>query len=47
MKNEKPKIAVIGVGNMGAAIVRGLILSSVTAPENVIIFDPDRDRWLG
>jgi pyrroline-5-carboxylate reductase len=44
MKNEKRKIAVIGVGNMGAAIVRGLILSSVTEPENVIIFDPDTDK---
>ena len=30
MKNEKPKIVVIGVGNMGAAIVRGLIDASVT-----------------
>jgi pyrroline-5-carboxylate reductase len=44
MKNEKPKIVVIGVGNMGAAIVRGLIDASVTAPENVIIFDPDREK---
>ena len=44
MKNKKPKIVVIGVGNMGAAIVRGLIDASVTAPENVIIFDPDREK---
>ncbi len=44
MKNDKLKMAIIGVGNMGAAIVRGLILSSVMEPDNVIIFDPDKDK---
>lgn len=44
MKNEKLTITVIGVGNMGAAIVRGLIGASIAAPDNVTIFDVDQAK---
>ncbi len=44
MKNDKLTISVIGVGNMGSAIVKGLVRSSVTIPENIRIFDPDASK---
>ena len=37
------KIAVIGAGNMGAALVRGLVEKSVY-PQNISVFDIDRKK---
>lgn len=34
------KIAVIGAGNMGGAIAKGLLNKGIVNPENMIIFDP-------
>ncbi|MCX5873329.1 MAG: pyrroline-5-carboxylate reductase [Deltaproteobacteria bacterium] len=44
MENKKLTISVVGVGNMGAAIVRGLIDASVTTPDNIMIFDVDSEK---
>ena len=40
------KIAVIGAGNMGAALVRGLVEKSVY-PQNISVFDIDRKKLEG
>lgn len=44
MKKDQLTISVIGVGNMGSAIVKGLVNSATTIPENIRIFDPDAAR---
>ncbi len=38
------RIAVIGVGNMGSALIRGLVNSSITKAERINVFDVDRER---
>lgn len=47
MKQKSPlsglKIAVLGAGNMGGALVRGLVESSVY-PQNISVFDIDRKK---
>lgn len=37
---EKKKIAIIGVGNMGGAIARGLLKSGVVEPVDIFVSDP-------
>ncbi|MBI5570639.1 MAG: pyrroline-5-carboxylate reductase [Desulfomonile tiedjei] len=37
-------IAVIGAGNMGAALIRGLVESGKTAPEAICVFDVDESK---
>ncbi len=38
------KIGFIGAGNMGSAIVRGVVLSSAARPEDIYIFDVDKKK---
>jgi pyrroline-5-carboxylate reductase len=38
------KLGFIGVGNMGGAIIRGLVGGGYVAPENLIYYDPDPAR---
>jgi pyrroline-5-carboxylate reductase len=38
------KLGFIGVGNMGGAIIRGLVGGGRVAPENLIYYDPDPGR---
>lgn len=38
------KIAFIGAGNMGGAMIRGLIKSAVAKPSQIMASDPDADR---
>jgi pyrroline-5-carboxylate reductase len=38
------KLGFIGVGNMGGAIIRGLVGGGHVAPENLIYYDPDPAR---
>ena len=38
------KLGFIGVGNMGGAIIRGLVGGGRVAPENLIYYDPDPAR---
>jgi len=40
----KESIAVIGVGNMGGAIVSGLLDNGVIDPENLVLYDPSSDK---
>jgi pyrroline-5-carboxylate reductase len=40
----KIKLGFIGVGNMGGAIIRGLVEGGRVAPENLIYYDPDSAR---
>lgn len=37
-------IGIIGIGNMGTALVRGLVKSGKAPAENIIVFDVDSDR---
>ena len=43
MLNEK-KIAIIGAGNMGDALISGLIGSESSAPNNIICTDVRQDK---
>jgi pyrroline-5-carboxylate reductase len=38
------RIAIVGAGNMGSAIIRGLVESGKAKPEAVSVFDVDPDR---
>jgi pyrroline-5-carboxylate reductase len=38
------KIAVIGTGNMGSALIEGLIQAGVAQPFNIVAFDVDEER---
>ena len=38
------KLGFIGVGNMGGAIIRGLVAGGHVTPENLIYYDPDPTR---
>ncbi len=38
------KIGIVGVGNMGAAIVRGLVAANVVPPDNITAFDIDQPK---
>ncbi len=38
------KLGFIGVGNMGGAIIQGLVAGGRVAPENLIYYDPDPAR---
>ena len=38
------KIGIIGTGNMGEALIRGLIQSKKSAPANIICFDTRQDK---
>jgi pyrroline-5-carboxylate reductase len=38
------KIAVIGTGNMGSALIEGLLVSGAAQPFNIIAFDVDEER---
>ena len=40
------KVGCLGVGNMGRALVQGLVRSEVVLPEDVRIFDRDRSKML-
>jgi pyrroline-5-carboxylate reductase len=40
------KISVIGAGNMGSALVRGLLASETAMPEMISIFDIDPAKAL-
>lgn len=42
LKNKK--IGFIGVGNMGQAIINGLLAAKVVAKDNIIIYDSDNDK---
>lgn len=41
MGEKRPKIGVIGIGNMGNALMQGWFAASVTRPEDVMVSDPD------
>ena len=43
---EKKKIAFIGLGNMGEALIRGIIKAGLYAPADIIGFDHDRQKCL-
>jgi pyrroline-5-carboxylate reductase len=42
LKNKK--IGFIGAGNMGQAIINGLLAAKAVAKSNIIIYDPDREK---
>ncbi len=42
--NPTPQFAVIGLGNMGAAILQGGLNHGILAPESVLVCDPDQTR---
>ncbi len=42
-----PRIGVIGVGSMGAALVKGLVSSGKARPDEIIVFDTDADKMEG
>lgn len=37
-------IAIIGTGNMGSALIRGLVNSNIAKPHMISVFDTDRDK---
>ncbi|HUW42937.1 MAG TPA: pyrroline-5-carboxylate reductase [Thermoplasmata archaeon] len=41
---DKKRIAVIGVGNMGGALLKGMMRRSWARPENFIVSDSDRSK---
>ena len=45
LNKVNPSIAFIGVGNMGSAIVKGLISSNSVDQGNIIIFDKLKDKY--
>ncbi|MFH1115476.1 MAG: pyrroline-5-carboxylate reductase [Pseudomonadota bacterium] len=38
------RIVVIGTGNMGSALIRGLVNGNMAAPDSVVVYDVDRDK---
>ena len=38
------RVGVIGCGNMGGAIVKGLVADKLVNPENILVFDKDKER---
>lgn len=44
MKAKKDKICFIGGGNMGEAIIRGLISQKLTAPQNIYLYEIDKSK---
>ena len=38
------KIAIIGAGNMGGAIARGLAKGDIFRPENIAVADPSTEK---
>lgn len=38
------KLGFIGTGNMGAALIRGIVKSETVSPEHIYIFDPDAEK---
>ena len=40
----KTRIGFIGTGNMGAAILKGILRSGMAQPRDIYIFDPDESR---
>jgi pyrroline-5-carboxylate reductase len=43
-KLDNKKIAIIGAGNMGSAIARGLVCSKAISSKNVIVSDPSTEK---
>ena len=43
---KKLKVAFLGAGSMGSALIRGALKSGVVAPKSVSAFDVDRKRVL-
>ncbi|MBN2283544.1 MAG: pyrroline-5-carboxylate reductase [Deltaproteobacteria bacterium] len=41
---EKKKIALLGGGNMGEAVISGLLSASLSLPENIVVSEPREDR---
>ncbi len=37
-------IAFVGAGNMGAAILRGLVAAGLYAPQHITVYEPDQNR---
>ena len=44
---QKKKIGFIGAGNMGEALIRGLLGAKMFGPGNVLVSDPSRKRVTG
>lgn len=44
LENIVKKIAVIGTGNMGAALVRGLVRSGMCSDDRLVVFDSDEAK---
>lgn len=42
--NSSIKIGIIGTGNMGSAIIAGLVTKEITPPKNIFAFDIDKER---
>ncbi len=38
------RIAVIGTGNMGSALIRGLVNGNIAKPDTIMVFDVDREK---
>ena len=42
--NPTPQLAVLGLGNMGAAVLQGGLDHGILAPESVLVCDPDQAK---
>ncbi|MCK5527913.1 MAG: NAD(P)-binding domain-containing protein, partial [Candidatus Latescibacteria bacterium] len=41
---QNKRIAIIGVGNMGEALVGGIVKTGLLDPARIVVFDADRER---
>ena len=44
MKNAKERICFIGGGNMGEAIIKGLVKQNLCEPKNVFLYEIDKSK---
>ncbi|HOL18858.1 MAG TPA: pyrroline-5-carboxylate reductase [Candidatus Hydrogenedens sp.] len=44
MLQNNPNLAVLGFGNMGQAIIKGLLRKQILTPEQIFIYDPDIEK---